>query len=83
MSESDSPLARFVLFIICLSIAGVFVAGAHYYAIDLPEQKALQAPQNSITNSLANKCPTCINNCNYLSDLEKYPCLARCELACA
>jgi len=33
-----TPLARFVLFMVCLSIAGTIVAGAHYYTIDLPQQ---------------------------------------------
>jgi hypothetical protein len=47
MSQSQkSPLARLVLFMICLSIAGGFVAGVHYFAIDLPQQQKVQAPHN-------------------------------------
>ena len=48
MSESRSPLARLVLFLICLSIAGGLIGGAHYLAIDRPVQRAseLQAPAN-------------------------------------
>jgi hypothetical protein len=48
MSESTkSPLARLVLFIVCLSVLGSAVAGAHYYAVDLPQQQQIaQAPEN-------------------------------------
>lgn len=47
MSESlRSPLARLVLFMVCLSVAGAFIAGAHYVAVDLPQQQNLQAPTN-------------------------------------
>ncbi len=45
---AQSPLARLVLFMICLSIAGTIVSGIHYLAIDRPQQEnALQAPMNS------------------------------------
>jgi len=47
-SMSTSPLARLVLFMICLAIAGSLVAGIHYNVIDRPAQiAALQAPKNS------------------------------------
>ncbi|MDD1687022.1 hypothetical protein [Methanoregula sp.] len=47
MSESaKSPLANLVLFMICLSVAGAFIAGVHYYAVDLPQQKNVQVPSN-------------------------------------
>jgi hypothetical protein len=52
MSEQN-PLARLVLFMICLAIAGSVVAGMHYTFIDLPAQDALRAP----TNSRADNCP--------------------------
>jgi hypothetical protein len=42
-----SPLARLVLFMVCLSVAGGAIAAVHYYAIDLPQQKALPAPENT------------------------------------
>jgi len=41
MSSPMSPLARLVLFMICLSVAGSAVAAAHYAAIDMPQQKNL------------------------------------------
>jgi hypothetical protein len=47
MSESaKSPLARLVLFMIGLSVAGAFMAGVHYYAVDLPQQQNVHAPTN-------------------------------------
>jgi len=50
--STRSPLARLVLFIVCLSIAGSIVAGVHYYAVDLPQQQNVQAPTNSCGNYL-------------------------------
>ena len=44
--SSLSPLARLVLFMVCLSIAGSISAGAHYSVVDLPAQKEVQAPLN-------------------------------------
>jgi len=46
MSEMKSPLARLVMFMVFLSVAGAFVAGVHYLAIDLPQQKSVTAPSN-------------------------------------
>jgi len=55
MSASRSaqlPLARLVLFMVCLAIAGSVIAGVHYSAVDLPVQKLpLQAPMNGVTHS--------------------------------
>jgi hypothetical protein len=47
LQPANSPLARLVLFMIFLSIAGSFVAGIHYYAVDLPLQNSVQAPANN------------------------------------
>ncbi len=50
MSQSaKSPLARLVLFMVCLSVAGAFIAGVHYFAVDLPQQQNVQAPANGCT----------------------------------
>jgi hypothetical protein len=46
-SSPSSPLARLVLVIVCLAVAGSFVAGLHYLAVDLPTQKNVVAPTNS------------------------------------
>lgn len=64
MPESEqSPLARLVLFMMCLTIAGSVVAGAHYYTVDLPAQKNLQAPENA--DKSTNDCEVCLKNNQY------------------
>jgi hypothetical protein len=78
MSEpAPSPLARLVMFMICLAIAGSILAGAHYYAIDLPaQQAALHAPANArISDSAYN---TCMLNC--LGDPLYYKCISMCDV---
>lgn len=63
MPESTrSPLASLVLFMILLAVAGIIVAGIHYYAVDLPLQKSVQAPENRHT--------PCKNDC----DLKWFDC---------
>jgi hypothetical protein len=42
--STRSPLARLVLFMICLAIAGSAIAGAHYAVVDLPAQNHVQNP---------------------------------------
>ncbi|MFA4876402.1 MAG: hypothetical protein WC586_03240 [Methanoregula sp.] len=54
-----SPLARLVLFMICLAIFGSVLAGAHYYAIDLPQQQSLQPPRNDCTMDMQ-----CMDDCS-------------------
>lgn len=81
MSEPEqSPLARLVLFIVCLAIAGSALAGAHYYAIDLPDQQnaARNPPEN--TNTMALKCKNCLLGCTY--DPNPVACLNNCDLYC-
>jgi hypothetical protein len=63
MSETQSPLAGLVLFIVCLAIAGTFVAGVHYFTIDLPQQNAMQAPQNW-DNDCEFECYVAQSSCN-------------------
>lgn len=43
---TPSPLARLVLFMVCLAIAGTVVAGAHYYTVDLPQRQIQEPPEN-------------------------------------
>jgi len=62
----QSPLARFVLVMVCLSIAGSCIAGAHYFAVDLPQQH-LQAPANALI--------TCSQSC----DAQYYSCMPSCK----
>lgn len=78
-----SPLSRLVLFMVCLSIAGAFVAGAHYYVIDVPQQKALSGyPPANVNMDTAEKCNTCTSGCRYLDPEDYHECLAHCELIC-
>ncbi|MCK9632540.1 MAG: hypothetical protein M0R30_12990 [Methanoregula sp.] len=63
MPESAKPpLARLVLFMVCLSVAGIVVAGAHYYAVDLPQQQAVTTPSN--VWEYDNPCDLCIETCD-------------------
>jgi hypothetical protein len=72
MSSSQpvqSPLARLVLFMVCLSVAGSIIAGVHYFAVDLPQQKAEAAfngpPRNEIlTNNQEADAIACLNLLN-------------------
>lgn len=55
MQESGkSPLARLVLFMVCLSVAASIVAGAQYFAVDLPGQQVLHAPANGDCSETCN-----------------------------
>ncbi len=49
---------------VCLAIAGTFVAGVHYFAIDLPQQKAVTAPENTSCRELCRAIGTdCTDVC--------------------
>ncbi len=79
LSQSpQSPLARLVLFMVCLAIAGSFGAGAHYYAVDVPQQNTVQAPENAANSFYI--CLTCKANCGKQADI--YDCQSQCELVC-
>jgi len=85
MSETEkTPLARLVLLMVFLSIAGSLVAGVHYYGIDLPQQKALSEhpPANPANSNTREKCETCLSHCNYILDENYYQCLLDCEIIC-
>jgi hypothetical protein len=78
MSAATKPgtaLRALVLFMICLSIAGTLIAGAHWFAIDKPQQDALKntAPKNSGFLD----CPSCIATCP--AGMVPNDCLAYCE----
>lgn len=73
-----SPLARLVLFMICLALAGTVVAGAHYYAVDVPQQNTLQPPENGVGSSTS--CAICKHNCKVAPDY--YHCLSTCDVVC-
>lgn len=67
MRETKSPLTRLVLFMIALSVAGSVLAGIHYYAVDLPQQKSAQAPANTMSAPAFGACfdDCMLKNCGY------------------
>jgi hypothetical protein len=81
MSESKrSPFAHLVLFMMCLAITGSVLAGAHYYAVDLPAQNNLQAPENALYSET--NCALCLHNCKV--DPDRYLCESICrDLECS
>ena len=46
--NTGTPLAKLVLFMVCLSIAGSCIAAVLYYAACQSQEDTLQAPENSI-----------------------------------
>jgi hypothetical protein len=46
--STHSPLTRFVLFMVCLTVAGAGLATVHYYVVDLPAQISPGAPANNL-----------------------------------
>jgi len=78
--SEKTPLARLMLFMICLSVSGSIIAGVHYYAVDLPEQRAqaLLEPRNG--QELKAVCNICTSHCR--GDPDEYGCLQTCELGC-
>ena len=75
--STQSPLARLVLFMVCLAIAGSCIAGAHYYTVDLPQQKATP-PDNG--PKFGYQCDICKANCVGKTDI--WNCLQECDLIC-
>lgn len=66
MAETEStrsPLGRLVFFMVCLSVAGGIVAGAHYTFVDLPQQNAMHAPRNSGENACGAACSDAYTAC--------------------
>jgi hypothetical protein len=75
--ETQTPLARFVLFIVCLSLVGICIAGVYYIAVELPHQRDQQPPANGALTDCFTQCrsdfSSCLHTCR--SDME----VARCE----
>lgn len=68
--SSPSPMFRLVLFMICISVAGTFLGGLHYYAVDLPEQADIPAPANNL-------CPASVSfaTCAKYGEYQCYQCI--------
>jgi hypothetical protein len=87
MSHTEHlPVARLVLFMVCLSITGTIVGGAHSSPVDLPQQQNSHALSNGIfedcvvrlTQACLDGCrevyyddPTCVSTCHDTSWVEK------------
>jgi hypothetical protein len=86
-SPAQSPLARLVLFMVCLAIGGSIVAGFWYFNIDLPVQNLQQAPEDSVsTGDCRNECQYGYSACKVFSpwpmghcEKEYDACLAGCQ----
>ena len=61
MTEAQQPdaLKKLVIFMIALAILGTFVSALHVFTVDIPAQKALQAPSNAVDPY----CPLGTPNC--------------------
>jgi len=73
---------------VCLSIAGAFVAGAHYYVIDVPQQKALsEHPPANFNPGTENfeSCKKCLNDCKNVPEgsIDYAKCMAFCRMICS
>jgi hypothetical protein len=44
--SAQSPLARLVLFMVCLTVPVSIITSVYYFTVDLPQQKEVQAPIN-------------------------------------
>ncbi|HEX3002414.1 MAG TPA: hypothetical protein VHN82_08640 [Methanoregula sp.] len=72
MRETQSPLARLVLFMVGLTIAGTILGGVHYIVVDIPAQQTMPPPVNYDGEGCARCMATCayqvwddscVNNC--------------------
>jgi hypothetical protein len=61
IQSTRSPLARLILLMVCPAVTGSILAGVHYYAVDLPEQNAVQVPSNG--NGPLYGCSLCRYEC--------------------
>ncbi len=62
--SEGAPLARLVLFMVCLAIIGGVFAAAHYYVVDLPEQNSIQAPANECGSACTSGHKECRDKCH-------------------
>ena len=59
--SEQPPLARLVLFMICLAALGSILAGAHYLVLDIPAQQNVPSPENSGWDTTS--CTQCKHDC--------------------
>ena len=82
MSELKSPLARLVVFMVCLSIVGALGTGIYWYAVDRQSPDAIRVPTNEVNIYCMNNCQFdaewCSNSCGLPGDTDFGLCLDRC-----
>lgn len=78
--KERSPLDRLIIFIVCLAMTGTVVAGVHYFTIDLPGEKSIQAPLNlgKSDDPCSVQEEQCRADCNGLIVPEMQACLRSC-----
>ena len=81
--KETTPFACLVVFIVGVSVLGSILAGAHYFAIDLPKQQ-ITVPENSLDNQCQLVCYNtysgCFATCNAIKNgIAKSNCLGACS----
>jgi len=61
--EETTPFACLVVFIIGVSVLGSILAGAHYFAVDLPKQQ-ITAPENGYDYACHSGCTNTFSDCD-------------------
>jgi hypothetical protein len=82
--QEKAPLARLIIFIVCLALAGSVAAGIYYLAIDLPGQDSAKVPQNSVNPDEVCQAQrqACYEGCNSLfNPSDRFECLHACGKA--
>ena len=90
--KETTPLGCLAFFIVGVSVLGSILAGAHYFAIDLPKQQPITLPENGASEMIEfqERCkgdcynaynPSCYDACNGLIPLKKMRCNDACNAA--
>ena len=67
----------------CLALAGSILAGAHYFAIDLPRQQSAPAPHNYSPAGSCENCPSwCTAIISYAIVKDYEGCMKNCLETC-
>jgi hypothetical protein len=70
---------------ICLSVAGAFIAGMQYFAVDLLHQKSVTTPANGYNPDATYDCQaawsSCMNSCGPVYSPGNRDCESQCNYA--
>lgn len=61
-APNRSPLARLVLFLVCLAAVCGILTGLYYSVVILPQQHAVTVPK--AVRTFDNVCDACLESCN-------------------